>query len=501
MADGLSLGSGEPATGRPVPPAEPAAERPSDISDLPDASRHDFIETTWRLFCSTKLMVVLMALFALGMAAGTFLNPKDDGLAEIERVFANRPGVLWAYHTFELYAPFKSWWFTSIILLLALNNLASSIERLPRIFLIVRNPERRLTDEVLRGLRNKRTVPRGSLTAEGIEEGFLKGGYRVTRITEDGKTYLFGERGAWTRFGVWVVHLALLIVCLGGIIGRLFAFEGTMDIMENGGQKSFFRERMADGTILNHPLSFIIQCDKFHLDKFKDGSARRYASDLKVLGLNGEELFAKHIIVNDPLDWDGMKFYQATFTERPDMSHAAMVLTDLKSGEKLDVAATPQRSFSMGDGHVRFSVVNFEQNYGELGPAVQVVREEDAEGGKGAGAQVSTFWVFANYPEFDAKYRGDRYGLKFDKLVPSYMTGIQVARDPGVPWMVVGFVLLWCGLFVAFWTVHRRVWARVEDETVVFGGAAHRNKEAFRDEFVKFLAGLGVPAARPKGTS
>lgn len=475
--------------------AEPV-ERTSDVLVLPKTDRHDFVERVWRFWCSTKLMVVLMTLFALGMAAGTFINPKEDALAEIERVFANREWVVWAYRSFELYAPFKSWWFTSIILALGLNNLASSIERLPRIFLIVRNPERKLTDAVLRGLPNRKTVKREGLTEDGIQQEFETAGYKVTRTVENGTTYLFGERGSWTRFGVWLVHLALLLICFGGIIGRLFAFEGTMDIPADGGRSSYFLERMPDGVIIRHPLPFTIQCNQFHLDKFKDGSARRFASDLTVLDLEGNELHSKKIIVNDPLDWGGMKFYQATYSERPDSVRVGLTLTDLASGASKDLLANPREPFSSGDGHTRYTVVNYDENYAELGPAVQLVREQDVTGK--AEPETTSFWVFAKYPEFDAKYRGDHFGLKFDKLQPSYQTGLQVARDPGVPWMYVGFFLLWTGLFVAFWAVHRRVWVRIEADKVVFAGAAHRNKEKFREEFAVFLKRFTEgPALKP----
>jgi cytochrome c biogenesis protein len=493
----LPLPAADEAPPGALPPTEQAPERVSDIADLPSTQRVDFIERLWRFFCSLKLMVVLMALFAIGMAAGTFLNPKDDALVEIERAFAGRPTVVWLYRAFELYAPFKSWWFTSIILLLGLNNLASSIERLPRIFQTVRNPERRLTDSVLRGLRNKRTLPcTGQTEGPSLEHAFSSAGYRVSRTQDGGTTYLFGERGAWTRFGVWVVHLALLIICFGGIVGRLFAFEGTMDIPEEG-RRNVFHERLPDGTVLDRPLpGFAIQCDKFYLDKFKDGSPRRYASDLEVLDASLKPIFQKKIIVNDPLEWGGMTFYQATYQEHPERSYALVGITDKTTGETKQVKATSQTTFSMGDGSVRFSVVGYDKSFGELGPAVQVVREEGPSDAKEGDPRIksSSFWVFENYPNFDGGFRDDRFALKFEKLMPSFVTGIQVARDPGVKIIYVGCVLLWIGLFVAFWTVHRRVWARIEGDQVVLAGAAHRNKDRFKEEFDKLVTGL----ARPK---
>lgn len=460
-------------------------------------NRIDFVEKVWQFFVSVKLMVVLMALFAFTMGLNTFINPSESALVEIERGFADRPYLVALYRFFELYAPFKSWWFTSIIVLLALNNLASSIERLPRIFFIVRNPSRILTTQVLRGIRNKRTVERGTLTADGIEQAFAGAGYKVSRIEQAGVTHLFAERGAWTRFGVWAVHIALMIVCFGGVLGRLAGYEGTVDIAEHGGVSTFFRERLPDGTVLKRPFDgYSIICDRFYLDRFKDGAARRFASDLRVVGADGKTLLEKTIIVNDPLKWDNKTFYQATYQERPDLSHANIVMTDPASGETKNVRATPNESFFMGDGSVRYTVDRYEPQFGELGPAVQVLREAKVEG-KDA-PELSSFWVFQDRPEFD-RLRDDGVHLTFKGLEPLFVTGIQVGYDPGVFWINVGFLIMFAGLFVTFWTGHRRLWARVEEGTVVFAGAAHRKKDTFKREFGVLTAKLlGEPAPEPE---
>lgn len=476
------------------------AETPAESIDerVPATSRGKglFVDKAWQFFVSVKLMVVLMALFAVTMGFNTFINPAESALVDIERGFADRPWIVELYRFFELYAPFKSWWFTSIIVMLALNNLASSIERLPRIFIIVKNPARLLTDKVLRGIRTKRTLPKGDLNADGIEQVFAASGYKMSRIEQNGVTHLFGERGAWTRFGVWVVHLALMVVCFGGVLGRVAGYEGTVDISEHGGRATFFRERLPDGTVLKRPFDgYTVVCDKFYLDRFKDGAARRFASDLRVVDNNTQEtLLAKTIIVNDPLKWDNKTFYQATYQERPDLSHASIVMTDAQSGEKKDIRATPREAFSMGDANVRYTVDRYEPQFGALGPAVQVVREELGEAG--APPKWSSFWVFQERPEFD-KLRDDRFQLTFKGLEPLFITGIQVGFDPGVFWINVGFIAMFAGLFVTFWTSHRRVWARIEGDKVVLAGAAHRNKDTFNEEFEAMLGRVQGQSSEP----
>src|SRR3954454_8730403 len=135
-------------------PVAPAAGEVSEVARLPELSpqqSHQAVELVFRFFCSLRLTLANLLLLFLGMIAGTFVNPQNDSLANIERAFAGRPGLLGAYRYFELYDLFHSWWFTALLLSLALKLIACSLERLPRIYYLVRYPERRL-DRVV-GLR------------------------------------------------------------------------------------------------------------------------------------------------------------------------------------------------------------------------------------------------------------------------------------------------------------------------------------------------------------
>ena len=66
-------------------------------------------------------------------------------------------------------------------------------------------------------------------------------------------------------------------------------------------------------------------------------------------------------------------------------------------------------------------------------------------------------------------------------------TGLQVAKDPGVPFIWAGCVLISLGCLVAFFASHRRVWARLQTDasgvTVFLGGNASRNRVSFERWF------------------
>src|SRR5438132_747981 len=161
-------------------PAGPAGNAVSEVAQLPpptEEESHRVVEQVWRFFCSLRLTLANLLLLFLSMIAGTFVNPSNDSLTNIERAFAGRPWVLGAYRWFELYDLFHSWWFTALLTSLVLNLVACSLERLPRIYYLVRYPERRL-DRVI-GLRFRVPPAPSVLTSAHIAETLQKRGYKV----------------------------------------------------------------------------------------------------------------------------------------------------------------------------------------------------------------------------------------------------------------------------------------------------------------------------------
>ena len=496
-------------------PALPPESVVSDVARLPDAEEaaNLVVEKVWRFFTSLQLTLANLLLLFFGMIAGTFVNPANDSLTNIERAFAGQPFVLWLYRTFELYDLFHSWWFTTLLLSLALNLVACSLERLPRIYFLARYPEKRI--DAVKGLRFKAQGSPAGLTLEKITAALKGRGFSIETLPAepDGAVRLFAEKGRYARFGVWVVHLSLLLVLGGGVFGRLTAYEGTSNVPQNGGTTDGMVIRKPDGQTFKKRLVdedgkiFIVRCDDFRLKEFEPGRPKAFESDLKVFerladGSTGKVLVEQTINVNHPLRYGGLTIYQASYQKLDEQSRAKMTLIDKASGQKRDLLVGPGEPIDAADG-LRYSVVDYNENFSGLGPAAQVLRTEikagqafPAEGAPPKGAKTTTFWVFAKAPLFDLDNRDDRFAFSFAQLQPLYATGLQIAKDPSTPIIYLGCFLLFAGIGIAFYTAHKRVWVKLDGAKVALGGASHRNGEVFGDDFDALCGELGLPPSK-----
>jgi cytochrome c biogenesis protein len=480
----------------------------SEVAQLPPEESHAAVEQVFRFFCSLRLTLGNLLSLFLAMIAGTFVNPQNDSLVNIERAFADRPLLLTAYRWFELYDLFHSWWFTLLLVSLALNLIACSIERLPRIWCMVRYPETRL-DRVA-GLRFHSAPAPSVLSPEAAAEQLRARKYRV-RTAEGG---LFAEKGRYARFGVWVVHLSLLLILGGGILGRLTAFEGVASVPQGGGEADAFLERRPDGSRFRHELvdqdgrPFLVRCDDFRLKEFGPGRPKAFESDLRLFrklpdGSAGEELARQTITVNHPLRYAGLSFYQASYQQLDEAMRARVAILDKSTGAEVERLVAPGEPVQPAEG-LSYRIVDSQEDLSGLGPALQVVRAEEPPGAlpevgpdgrarPSKQAKVTSFWVFARRPGFDRENREDRFAFRFDRLTPFYATGLQIARDPSTPVVYAGCFLLFCGIGIAFYTSHKRVWVQLREGRIALGGAAHRNAESFGREFAELCEALGVP--------
>jgi len=436
------------------------------------SKEQSFTDRLWDFFCSLKLAIVTLILLALTSIIGTVI---EQNLApqEYMQKYGMSQSTYKTLDALQFFDMYHSWWFLSLMGLFAVNLICCSFKRLPRIIKTVRNPALVADDGLFRTFSNKEEiVTAGSVASVRDKLVALLGKKFATPVVteQDGKVYLFAQKGAYSRFGVYVTHSSILIIFLGAMIGNVWGYKAYVNIVEGKSVNQVWSR----GGQQPIPLGFEVRCDNFEVTFYEGGGRpKEFSSDLVVLE-NGQEVLKKTIEVNDPLSYKGLTFYQASYGPAGDPVYQFRV-KNRATGETVDVMGQQGRHLPLPGGAALIPM-GYTDSYQTFGPAAQVSLDT------GDHKHGAPFIVFQKYPQFDEK-RGGEFAVTLLGAQQSYYTGLQVAKDPGV-WVVwLGCLLMVLGSCSAFFLSHRRLWVSIQPLEkgvgVKLGGAAHRNQPAF----------------------
>jgi cytochrome c biogenesis protein len=436
------------------------------------------INTVWRCFISLKLTFFLLGIISLGAVLGMSFD-QTKTFEEYQQL-ADGSITTRLVSFFELYDAFHSWWFSLAILLLSLNLLACSIERLPRIYFDFIRPRPYLTRRRMLGL-NLLQETRVSSTQEAIRlvSQFLPARLDKARMTEHPGFY-YAERHGLGRFGVYIVHIALLTIMFSSIYATQNGVDGHV-LIEEGQKSRFISARGPSGVSYNYDLGFYVGCDDFRLRTFIDNSPMEYESDLTIT--LGDELIAKKTVrVNEPLSYAGFTFYQSSF--RPVISERVVDLeVSGNDGYKNHTRVRLNQPINLPNGDVLL-VQKVYEDFAGLGQAIRVSQTSPDQSS-------SYFHVFRRYKDYDQIVRADQFSVAFVGADQHYATGLSVGKVPGVSVIFFGFLLLMVGLYMCFFMNPMRFFARIEqgDEgvSVWFAAQGFRHQHLVKETFYKRL--------------
>jgi len=432
--------------------------------------KQDFTDRIWDFFCSLKLTIILLLLLSVTSIIGTVI-PQNAAASEYIRRYGQSNYELFAKLSFtDMYS---STWFIALLALFCVNLICCSIKHFPRTWKFFKEPARIATPGLLKNSSNKleMSIKESPEVVLGRVKGTLDQHFtKAVRTDVDGKIYLFAQKGIYSRLGAYMTHISIIIVLVGAIIGNVFGFKAYVNIPEGG---SVTHVTTRDGS-QRIDLGFEVRCDNFDV-KFYPNTRRpmEYASDLVILR-DGVEVYEKRIIVNDPLFFDGIIFYQSSYGPAGDPT-ISFKATDNQSGEIHEFSAPLRSRVQLADGH-SVIVTDFTDNDRSFGPAMRVNMITPD------GARGNPIVIWQNFPEFDER-RGDRFSFAMLGFNQPYFTGLQVAKDPGVNIVWAGCILMIIGPFIAFFMSHKRIWVCIEQDgnttRVQLAGNAHRNQPGF----------------------
>jgi len=450
---------------------------------------------TWRTAASIKTGVILLILVVILAAVGTVIlqRPITDP-DDMQRAYS--PQALHLLDAVGLTDVYHAWWFIGLMVLVSFSIIAASVDRFPNAWRYYSRPYKYPGASFRRALHPQKSIPindeeTGLVAAERALHSM---GLRPERIVRDDHFGIFAERHRISEMAVYIVHASLLLIFLGAIVDGIFGWRGTLTLNEGEASNAI---ELRDGNV--RTLPFGIRCDAAGQENYKDGTPKKWWSKLAVVE-NGEDAAKKEIVVNDPLVYAGVRFYQSSFGFNGKVNKLMLNAAPSDgSGPKraiglalndtvaLDADTTVRFAEFFPDYAVRDGQVYKKSNQME-DPAARLVVHKNSTG------QNYDVW----FPQLGEVADNSKAPYRFEAtdLKLSHYTGLQVSHEPG-QWAVwSGVVLLAIGLTFVFYVVHSRYWAvPVGDKhtgqfALWIGGSANRNKDAFEQRFNELVAAI-----------
>lgn len=406
-------------------------------------------------FTSIRLTIGLLIAIAAVAIVGTLI-PQGGVSEEFARKWG--PGLVSVFNALQLFDLYHSIWFFLLMGLLAANLTACSWARFPATMKLLGKAE---------------AVPPASLFKDPLLAGTIKidggpgelsrkvesvlGGLRFRKIRKS-DDIIYGEKGAFSHFGVYFIHFSVIVIIAGAVIGSLLGFDGFANIPVGGS---------ADRVILKngkgmHNLGFSIRCDDFKAEFYDNGAPKEFRSEISVLK-DGAPVLSGPLTVNNPIEYEGVRIFQASYGE--DASEAVIKVKH-PSGSKV-VTARPGESFELPGNINPAYVMRIESDLMRMGPAVKL--SVDSPSGevqlwvfqKIEGIRMSHPDIFEVAPMFNPG-RLKPYQFSLEDIKTRQFTGLQVNSDPGLPLVAAGAVIMIFGFLVVYLFSRRQVWVRIE---------------------------------------
>lgn len=487
--------------------------RPTDVERKPKEPTWGWGRWLWRTVTSMRTAVILLGLLALAAVPGSLLpqrNVASDPNGVVQFAESNPTMYPWLDRLgmFDVYA---SAWFAAIYLLLLVSMTGCVIPRSARLWRAVRSapvpaPRNMSRLEGYRPLaRPSPDIPDQSVL-EHAAEVLRRRRFRVVIADAEVRA----ERGYLREVGNLMFHLSLLVLLVGVGVGRLFGFEGRAAIVEgdsftnvSSSYDAFTPSVWTDVEGLEQFAFTLEDFDvRFEMEGPRAGEPREFDAVLDYTTAEDPSPVSAEVRPNQPLVVEGTKVfltghgYAPVVTVRDGEGRVAFsgpaIFLPLDSdftsqgvvkvpdalpeqlgfeGYFLPTAAVDDRGPYSAFPEALDPQLFLTAFQGDLGMDTgdpQSVYVLDTDG-------LRQFRTADGTPVAQALSVGESMQLPrgagtltFDRV--ARFANFQIAYDPGKEISLAAAVLLLSGLTCSLLVRRRRVWVRLDEETVVVAG-------------------------------
>ena len=334
-------------------------------------------------FSSMRFAVALLSLLGIASVIGTVLQQN-----QLQTDYLVKFGPFWTriFDFLGLYDVYASAWFVVIMMFLVVSTSLCLIRNVPPFWREMKSFREKVKEKSLAAMRHSSLLD-VNIAPEVAKRYLEVQGFQGKTINrEDGSVLIAAKKGTMNKWGYIFAHIALIVICLGGLIdsnlllklgmltGRIvpdnqavyakdfkpesilgaanLSFRGNVSISE--GQSADVVFLNADNGMLVQDLPFEVKLKKFHIDFYNTGMPRDFASDIEVTDKATGKKLERIIRVNHPLTLHGITIYQASFADGgSDLAFKAWNLGDA-SRQPVVLKATSMRQFPLDIGRHKY---------------------------------------------------------------------------------------------------------------------------------------------------
>ncbi|EDZ98615.1 ResB family protein [Burkholderia sp. H160] len=316
-------------------------------SGLQSKSGNRVMRSTVELVSSMRFAIALLVILSIASIIGTVLT-QDDPYPN----YVNQFGPFWAdiFRALSLYTVYSSSWFMLILGFLMVSVSLCVIRNAPKMLADAKSWKDKVREGSLRAFHHKGEFAvhgTRAQTAAVLARLSAKLGYKFVTRESEGATLIAAKRGALTKFGYISAHLAIVVICLGGLLDSNLPIKLQMWLFDKSPIRSntvindiptehrlsqsnpTFRGyawvpegQHVSTAILNQPdgsliqdLPFSIELHKFIVDYYSTGMPKLFASDIVVIDHKTGARVPARVEVNKPFEYDGVSIYQSSFQD------------------------------------------------------------------------------------------------------------------------------------------------------------------------------------------
>lgn len=478
----------------------------------PEIGTTSLLRYLWRQLTSMRTALILLLLLGIASIPGSLFPQRTQSPLKVREYFQSDPdGAKWLdrFYLFDVYgAP----WFSAIYILLFISLIGCV---LPRSFYyfkeIFKSPP--APPSLLNTMDGYQEVEGGLDTAE---QWLRKNRFRVIKSGSS----IAAEKGYLRETGNLIFHLSLIVVLLGIAGSSVFGMRG--EAIVNVGERFINTPTNYDNLATGRFFSlealppFTIKVNNFSaLYDPETNQALDY--ELKVVAkssLKAEEL-SKIVKVNKPLTFGSTRVYLQANGHSP-----LVTVRDQEGRVKFEgpVPFLPQDANLSSIGAIK--VPDMQPQIGFVSSFFPTAARDEIRGGYSSFPELLDPRLLFSIWKGDLKmddgipqsiYRIDteemeRIGLRALSIGQSYdfevgsitfngvvpWVNLQVVRDPGKQYALIGSILAILGLLISLFIRQRRIWVRQVGGNLEIAGLALNKLPGLEDEIGKMVKEMRI---------